>query len=714
MADPTFGYRIAIDGFENIATDAGKAFTAISTGADQSARDLQKVGKEADEAQAKLRKLNTGGGDSPFNAIDAARERAAANAGRTFSLPSGPVALAVAAVPDSSLDRLGPTAGALDKYTTAANTAALASKGMGNEAAGIGGGLVVASAAVGAAKIAFDVLSSSVQAFAEKEAAIAKLQGAMAGVGETSKQVSNDITELVEKLQDASGIDSSKLLGAAGDLIERGVKLAQLGAALTTVNDIAGATGSAEKATALYAATMNGSFAAINKFGAALKEGATELEKFEALQRVAAIGAGQNEANLKTLQGGWTQLKNAISNSSESVGGQVAKFLHLNGAMELLTRGLEGPEKPLLVNYELLQQHAAAAKAADEATAALSQRERQLGDALNEVSTTLERSAETQRQNDRTRRREDSAEERAAAEDDAQALKEIARREAGGEMTSETAASLRTQIAKNRAVDDAARASQEAAAKAKELAREEAALVIEVNAARDAFKKLTDEQKESAKAGLAEAEKQLRSVTEKKEDADDAAANAESKLKVAEEARDAARSDIANSKRIAAEKEAEQAGKEADRAKDRADKEKDRADKERERAAELLADAVDKENEALDRLNGESDKPKLDKNGRKIIRSLSEEDSRRRDQDRQAPDRTTGTEVAENNKAKAEAAKSAAEAAKQAGKDIETATAASLALIQLMAGNIGGMLTAFEALKNTVTQQGQKIDSLRV
>ena len=106
-----FGYTIRVDGFTAIAAEAKAA------------------NEEVAKVDQSLRKLATSGGATPFNAIDAARSRAAANAGRTFTAPGGAGGaggLSYAALPDDSATRIGTSTAAWEKYETAANSAALA------------------------------------------------------------------------------------------------------------------------------------------------------------------------------------------------------------------------------------------------------------------------------------------------------------------------------------------------------------------------------------------------------------------------------------------------------------------------------------------------------------------------------------------------------------------------------------------------------------
>jgi len=163
----------------------------------------------------------------------------------------------------------------------------------------------------------------------------------------------------------------------------------------------------------------------------------------------------------------------------------------------------------------------------------------------------------------------------------------------------------------------------------------------------------------------------------------------------------------------AAEKEKERAAKESDRERVRSAKqaarEKEDAEKELKKNVQVLADALEKgekdRKEAEDALAN-----RRDRNGRRIIRSRSAEETAKRDAERQAPDQTAGDAIYEANKARSAEARAAAEAAADTSKEIADTTQI---LSGVLGGNFAGIVAVLEALQKEQAAMAQKINALR-
>jgi len=698
MADttgqPDFGYTIRVDGFAAIATEAKTAEAEIA------------------KVDTALKKLATGGGATPFNAVEAARARAAANAGRTFTAPTvaagGAGGLSYAALPDDSATRIGTSTAAWEKYETAANSAALAT---GNAAKAAGGlsNFQVGAVAVGAAAAALNFAGESLAEFSAKEKEIAQLAGQLKSLGDGAKVSAEDIANLAEELQDATNIDSRVLINAASELLERNVPQEGLKGALKLTADLVGVTGNADKAVALLAQTFNGGVTQLNRYGAGLSESSTQADRLDALLRLASQGAAQNEATVNTLGGAYDRLKQKLGDFKENVGRGLESTFGLSKALNTLGDVIGGTDAAAGNAAQSIDDFGNAMRDAKDEGDGLAAAAARVTEAAREAAAADAQWKAGNRRAERAARDAANAADRTAAEQHARELREIAQKEAEGTLDAAGAKRLRDQVESARAMEETARKAADAQTELERLKRTEQELAQKAREVGEAYNALDPEQRAQAAEELRAAREAHRVAEEAVQDAEDNLGEARSREAIARESAERTRLENVSEQRRAAEKDAENA-------KEKADREKDRADKERKRNIEALADAMEKgrKDEERDKERAaqaeEAERRKTRPDGRRKITSRTEEESRARDAERMAPDQTAGTAVAEANKQRAADAKAAADAAAKTGADI-------VAMTQVLGGTLNGnfaaVLSALETMQKQQAELERRLSALR-
>lgn len=179
-----------------------------------------------------------------------------------------------------------------------------------------------------------DAVIGSVQAFADAEAKANSLRAALANNG--AADAFDQLAESAANLQRATTQDADDLLGVMAKLASttgasadevQSLGTAAVGLAKVLKTDTATA---ADLLTKAY----NGNAEALQRYGINLEGAKTNQEQLDEVLRISAGGLQLASAETQTLNGVWDQAKNALGDVSESVGGQIVKWLDLQNTLK--------------------------------------------------------------------------------------------------------------------------------------------------------------------------------------------------------------------------------------------------------------------------------------------------------------------------------------------------------------------------------------------
>jgi hypothetical protein len=178
----------------------------------------------------------------------------------------------------------------------------------------------------------------------ESEAAINKLNIALANQGRYSADISTSLVEYAAALQQVSTYDDETILGAEALLASFGMTEEQIKRSTKAALDYAAATGTdLESAVQLLGKAFAGNVTALQKQGFAFGEGMTAAQKYEsALGQLELRYGGQALAATQTYQGQMAQLKNAFNDVEEAAGKLAGQLLDVGGAGGGMKSVLEG------------------------------------------------------------------------------------------------------------------------------------------------------------------------------------------------------------------------------------------------------------------------------------------------------------------------------------------------------------------------------------
>lgn len=175
------------------------------------------------------------------------------------------------------------------------------------------------------AKTAFDTVTKALDAQAQQEAAINKLNIALANQGNYSAAASKRMQEYASALQDATTFGDELIMSAQSSLAGFGMQEESINRTTRAAADMAAATGMDLKAAAdLMGKAFAGNTAMLGRYGIIISETTPKSQKFaEALKQIEGRFGGQAAAASATYAGSLEQLKNAIGDVYETLG----KFL---------------------------------------------------------------------------------------------------------------------------------------------------------------------------------------------------------------------------------------------------------------------------------------------------------------------------------------------------------------------------------------------------
>ncbi len=168
-------------------------------------------------------------------------------------------------------------------------------------------------------------MKESIVAAAESEAAMNKLNTALAQTGHFSQEASDSLKEYAEAMQAKTTVDDDAvisnlaLLESLTKLDVEGLKKAQ-----TAAIDLSAALGiDLNTATEMVAKAANGQVSSFQRMGIEIQKGATDAQTFANTLQALSQFQGSAEAQAKTYDGAMKQLSNVMGDFQENLGAVV-------------------------------------------------------------------------------------------------------------------------------------------------------------------------------------------------------------------------------------------------------------------------------------------------------------------------------------------------------------------------------------------------------
>lgn len=213
---------------------------------------------------------------------------------------------------------------------------------------GVSGALGAVATAAGAVAGAIAGAAKAVREFAASERQVAQMDAALARVGKLSGETREKLQGLAGELQKATAIADDEWLGVLTRLVQFGADPASIGMDAEAVKNLAGVVGSLTTATNLYTKALSGNFRSLKEYG-------IHVESITDLQKAAAKGAGQLEAQAQSLSGRFQNLSNTMSDFAEAIGQNIASGLRLGDALDFIAGGFEWWAEKLSSTVEQLE-----------------------------------------------------------------------------------------------------------------------------------------------------------------------------------------------------------------------------------------------------------------------------------------------------------------------------------------------------------------------
>lgn len=230
---------------------------------------------------------------------------------------------------------LGQISGFLAKIKEGGGAASKAIEGV---AGIIRGPLAAASAVIASLAGAFATLTKAVGEYASAQEKVAKLDAALAQRGLLSGEFRERLQELAGELQATTAVADDEWLEVLRRLVQFGSTPESIGMDVEAVKNLAGIVGDVSTAANLYSRALQGNYDMFGRYGIAVRDAGTQTDKLRELQeQLARRGAGQLEAQARSLNGQWAQLKNTTSDLLEALGGAIARTGIIQGVLGVLT-----------------------------------------------------------------------------------------------------------------------------------------------------------------------------------------------------------------------------------------------------------------------------------------------------------------------------------------------------------------------------------------
>ena len=224
-------------------------------------------------------------------------------------------------------------------------------QGFAEKIPGVGEVMRALNGATGPLSLAFAGVSAAVAGagkaiseFATAEAAVTKMDAALANMGMLTAANREQFQKLAQQLQTTTGVARDEWYSVLERLIKTGkVEVDQIETHTTAIKNLAGLLGGdVATATHLYTMALQGNFSMLGRHGIVLREAGTATEKLAELQRQAAQrGAGILEASTHTLTGAFRAAGHGVAELTVSIGGWLASILPIKPVLQTLGDSLK-------------------------------------------------------------------------------------------------------------------------------------------------------------------------------------------------------------------------------------------------------------------------------------------------------------------------------------------------------------------------------------
>lgn len=214
------------------------------------------------------------------------------------------------------------------------------SGGGGGVLGALSGGFGKLAGALGVVTFAIAGAKKALAEYGEAQRGVFQLDSALRQQGLLLDNIREKYQGIASARQAATAISDEEYVRSLARLTQFGVRPEQMEEVLQVVEDLAGVmNGDLRGATDAVTKALGGSWAAFGRLGIIIPENATEMEKWIAMAKQARdIGAGQLEAAVSGLEGGFKKLKNSISDTFEAFGGLIAA----SGVLDTPLKSLQG------------------------------------------------------------------------------------------------------------------------------------------------------------------------------------------------------------------------------------------------------------------------------------------------------------------------------------------------------------------------------------
>lgn len=181
-------------------------------------------------------------------------------------------------------------------------------------------------AGIFSAKQIFDFGKAAFQAFGEQEAAVVKLNQALANFGQYSQKTSQDLQDYATALQQTTVYADEQVTAVQAQLVAFGLQGKQLKDVTKSTLDLASAKGIDLSAAAqLLGKAFVGETGALSRYGIVIDDNIPKSEKFAAtLGKVNSMFGGQAEKERQTALGQLKGMQNTYGELMETIGALVA------------------------------------------------------------------------------------------------------------------------------------------------------------------------------------------------------------------------------------------------------------------------------------------------------------------------------------------------------------------------------------------------------
>lgn len=207
----------------------------------------------------------------------------------------------------------------------------------------VSGTIAKVTAAAAALKGTYDLLTSAVQAYAEKEQAVAGLDASLAARGQLTAEYRKELQELAGQLQATTAIGDDAWYGVFQKLTQFGADRTNIGGYTEAVKNLAGFLGGdLHGAAALFGRAMEGNFDMLSRYGITVDKSASQTEKLNQLmEQLAVRGGGVLEARARTLSGSFDQMNNVVGDLMASLGQMINQNGGINTFLQNWISGVE-------------------------------------------------------------------------------------------------------------------------------------------------------------------------------------------------------------------------------------------------------------------------------------------------------------------------------------------------------------------------------------